>query len=137
MSDPITIRLDGVPIGKGRPRFGNGRTYTDGKTRAFEQALALKASEAMRGRDVFTDALVVDVEARMPVPVSWSKAKRADALAGRIQPTSVPDCDNILKTLDALNGIVFLDDKQIVKATVWKHFHETPALFIWVERRAA
>lgn len=132
LADEVNIRLDGVPIGKGRPRFGNGRTYTPEKTRAYEEALAWEAVRAMRGRDVLTDALVVDVEARMPVPVSWSKAKRADALAGRLHPTSTPDLDNILKCLDALNGVVFLDDKQIVSALVWKRFHETPSLSICI-----
>lgn len=45
-------------------------------------------------------------------------------------PTSKPDPDNIMKGLDALNEVVFRDDKQIVDARVIKSYSERPALRI-------
>jgi Holliday junction resolvase RusA-like endonuclease len=67
------------------------------------------------------------------VPGSWSKKKRAQALAGAIWPTVKPDADNSLKLTDALNAIVFCDDKQVVIATVFKCYSERPGLSIEIE----
>lgn len=57
------------------------------------------------------------------IPVSFSKKKQEKALAGEIRPTVKPDCDNIAKNInDALNGIAYPDDKQIVSLTVNKYY---------------
>ena len=43
-------------------------------------------------------------------------------------PTSVPDTDNVLKAVsDAMNGIVYRDDSQVVNAVVWKRYSEQDA----------
>ena len=66
---------------------------------------------------------------RFPAPASWSKAKRARALAGVDWHTSKPDADNVAKAiLDACNGVVFRDDSQIVMLTATKEFSETPGV---------
>ena len=47
-------------------------------------------------------------------------------------PTVKPDVDNILKACaDAMNNIVYLDDKQIVDVTVRKRY--SPAASAYVE----
>ena len=57
------------------------------------------------------------------VPTSFSNKKRDRALAGEIRPTVKPDCDNIAKNInDALNGIAYSDDKQIVSLTINKFY---------------
>lgn len=138
----IVVEIPGEPVPKDRPRFRavtarDGRSfvnvYTDAKTRAFEKALALTAKVAMRGKQPLQGPLMAAVTAFMGVPVSWSAKKRDSALAGVIRPTGRPDWDNVAKSgLDALNGIVFLDDSQIVKAAVEKLYSETPMLRIEV-----
>lgn len=72
----------------------------------------------------FTDKpLQVQIDVCIPVPKSFSKKKRLRALIGQIRPTVKPDCDNIAKNInDALNGIVYPDDKQIVSLTVNKYY---------------
>ncbi|ABS68922.1 endodeoxyribonuclease RusA [Xanthobacter versatilis] len=132
MSAPITIILAGEPRGKGRPRFGNGRSYTDEKTENYEAALRIAAMGAMGARRPIEGPVAVDIEARVPVPASWSQKKRLSALAGDVLPTTKPDIDNIVKTWDALNHVVFNDDRQIVQASVRKVYHEKPALIITV-----
>ena len=54
--------------------------------------------------------LVVDIE--VPMPTSWSKAKR---LAHVRQPhTQKPDADNFAKAaLDGLQGVAYMDDAQV------------------------
>ncbi len=126
MSEPIVITLAGTPTGKGRPRFSrkSGHAYTPEKTRTYEDNLAYIAQAAMHGRELYSGPLSVYVLAIFPVPASWSNKKRAQALAGSVRPTCKPDADNLLKVLDAFNGIVWHDDKQIVNASILKRYGE-------------
>lgn len=133
------VVLDGGPIGKGRPRFrvvkprsgpAFASVYTDAKTRAYERALSWVAKAAMRGKSLMGGPLRAAVTASFSVPTSWSNKKRDAALAGTIRPTGRPDIDNVFKTLDAFNGIVFQDDSQIVEATIRKLYAESPSLRI-------
>ena len=68
----IEIVLAGVPVGKGRPRFvkSTGRAFTPEKTVRFEDRLSIVAQEAMAGRAPLDGPLAVEVEIRMPVPLS-------------------------------------------------------------------
>lgn len=131
----ISIRLAGEPVGKGRPRFqkATGRAFTPSKTRSFEGALKYAAQQAMGERAPLDGPLAVRVVASFPIPKSFSKKKRELALEQVLRPTKVPDCDNLLKTLDALNEVVWRDDKQIVDALVQKVYSDTPGLLIIVE----
>jgi Holliday junction resolvase RusA-like endonuclease len=61
------------------------------------------------------------------MPASASKKKQQSMLHGGIRPTKKPDCDNIAKAvLDALNGIAYYDDSQVVTVTVEKLYSDTP-----------
>jgi Holliday junction resolvase RusA-like endonuclease len=108
----IEIMLAGVPVGKGRPRFvkSTGRAFTPEKTARFEDRLSIAAQIAMDGRPPLDGPLAVEVEIRMPVPLSKK-----------------PDADNFAKSLDACNMIVWIDDSQIVDLKVTKIYHEAPA----------
>lgn len=125
----IEIMLAGVPVGKGRPRFvkSTGRAFTPEKTVRFEDRLSIVAQEAMAGRAPLDGPLAVEVEIRMPVPLSKPKRWRDHALSGVIRPTKKPDADNFAKMLDACNMIVWVDDSQIVDLHVKKIYHEAPA----------
>jgi Holliday junction resolvase RusA-like endonuclease len=75
----------------------------------------------------------VEIEVRYGIPVSWSAKKRNAALIGHLRPTVKPDWDNAAKLLDACNGIVFTDDKQIVDGMVRKVYSEHPGLLAIIE----
>ena len=137
----ITVRLNGEPEGKGRPRFrvitpraGKpfASVYTPAETRTYETALKLAGKVAMRAKPPLEGPLQVDITAVMSVPRSWSNKKRDAALVGSIWPTGTPDLDNIMKMLDGLNEIVWLDDKQIVDAHIQKRYGESPFLEVKV-----
>jgi Holliday junction resolvase RusA-like endonuclease len=72
------------------------------------------------------------MEARLPVPKSWSQKKQAAALCGSLLPTSKPDGDNYAKMLDALNHIAWIDDAQIVDLRVRKFYSARPGMRIEV-----
>jgi Holliday junction resolvase RusA-like endonuclease len=131
---PVTIRLAGDPHGKGRPRFvrSTGHAFTPAATRSYEAALRYAAQEAMEGRELLSGPLRIMVVAGFPIPTSFSKSKRLDALVGSVHPTKRPDCDNLLKCVDALNGVVWADDKQIIEARIIKTYTGSPGLTIQV-----
>ena len=131
----IEFFVPGAPVGKGRPRAarrGAGVVmFTPEKTADYEALVSATASNAMRAEagPLFTGPLEAVLEMRFPVPASWSKAKRARALAGVEWHTSKPDADNVAKAiLDACNGVVFRDDAQVVVLIATKAFSEEPGV---------
>lgn len=140
MAGAVIIELAGEPKGKGRPRFrvfqrgraSFGSAYTPAKTRKYEDELKAVALEVMGERDPFEGPLHVRCVAAFPIAQSWTKQKREAARVGDILPTKKPDADNILKMLDALNGVVWGDDSQIVKAEIEKFYSERPMFRIEV-----
>lgn len=112
------------PIGKARPRFTKGgQTYTSKKTRRAEAAIR-RTFVAAGGHKLEKGVLVaIYVTVIFPIPKSYSK-KRAKACMDSIeQPTKKPDADNILKlVMDALNGVAYEDDRQVVDAGIHKRY---------------
>lgn len=135
MTAPVTIAIPGTPIGKGRPRhMRNGHTYTPERTRNAEAYVRMLAAQEMAGRAPFPGPVALTLRAIMPVPASWSKKKQAAALAGEILPTRKPDLSNVLKLVeDGLNGIVIVDDVQIVDQSVQKRYGPQPLCVVTIE----
>lgn len=135
MGEPIVIELAGPPVAKGRPKFasrGQGRpiAYTPAKTRHYENALRYAAQQVMAGKSLLTGPLYVSIVVKRAVPTSWSGKKQDDARAGRIHPITKPDLDNHVKVLDALNGVVWCDDSQVVHKVSSKIYSDKPGLRI-------
>lgn len=133
----IEFVIPGEPVGKGRPRafhMGSGiRMHTPDKTARYENLVSLSAAAAMDGRAPIAGAVEVEIVLLTVPPASWSKKKRAAALAGEIRPTSKPDADNTLKAIaDACNGVVWLDDKQITDVLLRKRYAEAPSAWVRV-----
>jgi Holliday junction resolvase RusA-like endonuclease len=73
------------------------------------------------------------VSLTLEVPISWSKKRRAMAIAGEIRATKKPDADNVLKGLkDGCNGIVWKDDAQVVCIELWKAYGAIPSAAVSV-----
>lgn len=130
----IQFTIPGAPVGKGRPRMTrSGHAYTPAQTRNREAYVKLLATEAMAGAPPLDGPVSVAVEIRCAVPASWPKGRRAEALVGRIRPGK-PDLDNVLKlVLDAMNGVVVLDDKQVAEAAAMKRYDVLPETQVCVE----
>lgn len=118
------------PMGKGRPRFTKaGRTYTPEKTIEGERLVRASLMKAF-SRGVTSvpiihrpHAVSVKIEVWLPIPESWPKGRQADAREGRVPATKKPDADNYGKlVLDALNGVAWDDDSQVVALTVTKAY---------------
>lgn len=134
----MTLVVQGIPEGKRRPRFSRSaygvRTYKDSRDEKYEDlvrtAYMLARRENAPDWDYEDGAVAVDMVAVYPVPESWSKAKRVRAMTGLLLPAKKPDCDNILKQMDALNGVAWRDDAQVVRASIVKKYGAAPCLII-------
>ena len=131
----INIYVAGQPVGKARPRVTrSGRVYTPTKTMQAEQGIREAAEHAMQGRDPLDQPLVASMVFCMQIPKSWSKAKRQQAEDGQILPAAKPDIDNLAKTvMDALNGMVYEDDSQVVQLAVSKRYSTEPKTLISIK----
>ena len=55
-------------------------------------------------------------------------------VAGLIHPTKKPDADNIAKIImDALNGVAYEDDRQVVELIVRKFFSDTAYVDVFID----
>ena len=97
----LDLVVPGNPVPKGRPRLSQlGRTMTPPRTRQAETDLGWKVKEAMAGSGGPDDAMYL-------VQVEFHENR---------QPHQAADADNCQKLVgDALNGIVWNDDIQIVE----------------------
>lgn len=137
VSQNVWFVVPGNPAGKARPRMSKtGHVYTPSGTRQREKEIAALAKEAMT-RDChqrpFSGPVEVRIVARYPIPKSFTKAQRAAALKGEIFPTVKPDFDNVQKmACDAMNGVVYADDKQVCSAYISKRYGENPGMTVCV-----
>lgn len=122
-----------APVAKARVRVTCNGSYTPAKTRAFETHCRLLAKAAMGHLVPTADAVTLCMVAFVPIPKSWSRPKRARALAGLLLPTSRPDLDNYEKAVtDALNGICYEDDSQICDVVKSKRYSDVPRVHVEV-----
>jgi Holliday junction resolvase RusA-like endonuclease len=131
---PVTITIRGPAVAKGRPRFTRkGFAYTPAATRKYDAHGRLAAQLAMGDQPPLNGPVCLTAIVEIPIPASWSKRRRALAIASGICPTTRPDADNFLKSaMDAINGIVVADDSLIVKATVEKKYGLDPKLVLLI-----
>lgn len=123
----MKITIPGPPVGKGRPRAvvqgGKIHTYTPAATAEYEAKVRhCWRAARLPGFDADTP-VAVTITAYHPVPASASKKARQAMEGNTVFPMRKPDADNIAKAvLDALNGLAYADDKQVVCLTVCKRY---------------
>lgn len=120
-----TLRIDGEPVGKGRPRFSRfGQPYTPEKTRENSRLIMNQWREKY-GNAVLSGPVQVSICAGYGIAKSDSKTMRKLKINGDIPCLKKPDVDNVLKQiLDSVpweNG-----DQQVVCENVIKYWDEQP-----------
>lgn len=128
----MNLTIYGKPQPKERPRVYKGHGITPTRTKNYE------AKVAAEWRANYPKPLEGDIRVYitfyMPIPISWSKAKKERAEREIIRPSVRPDIDNLVKIiLDGLNGVAFADDKQVVEITAAKYYSAEPRTAILVE----
>lgn len=135
----VNFEVPGDPIPKGRPRFARRgtfvQTYTDSKTIEYETRVATKARMAIGSSEPLKGHLTVFLYLRYTVPASYTKKRKEACLNGLEYPKRI-DLDNCYKSItDAMNGIVYVDDSQIVEAHILKCYAEEPGANIMIQEK--
>lgn len=126
--------IPGKVQAKQRPRFNGKFAYTQRETVAYENWVKTCYLEKYKGQKLLEKPLKVKIIAYYDIPKSTSKKKKKMMLDNEIFPTIKPDADNIAKSiLDSLNGIAYLDDKQVVKLIVEKYYATIANVAVMIE----
>ena len=132
MTFELIYSVEGDPIGKQRPRFSRGRTYTPKKTVDYERLIAAKALSAMASAIPVETPVAIFIWINHAIPASYSK-KRKEACLNGLEFPKKPDLDNVAKLyLDAMNGIVYKDDVQVIKLRVSKRYDTVASVHVLV-----
>ncbi|NDD52854.1 RusA family crossover junction endodeoxyribonuclease [bacterium] len=123
----IAFVVPGEPIAQPRQRHTKtGRNYipADHPIHAWKKAIAFWCP----AKYLFEGSVELRVDFHMKRPKSMKP--------GQVKPcTKKPDLDNLYKAVaDALNGIAYIDDSQIIKVVASKEYSPTsqPSAFISV-----
>lgn len=134
----ITFLIPGSPQGKARARtYYNANlkrtiTMTPDKTANYENLIKLSFIQQKPAEfEQLSGELRMEIKAFYQVPKSASKKVKQFMLEGHTRPTKKPDADNVIKVIaDALNGIAYYDDRQIVELSISKHYSEIPRVVV-------
>ena len=131
--------VPGPPQGKARARTvplknGKTRSFTPSNTVRYEKSIK-QMYELKYGASKFPDDEMLDLRivAYYSIPKSKPKKTQEKMNCGDIRPTITPDADNIIKVVaDALNGVAYKDDKQIVDCQLRKFYSTQPRLEVTI-----
>lgn len=133
----INFFVPGVPVAQPRvkatARGGFARVYTPKTADAFKASVVLAASQAFKQPPI-AGPVKLSVEFIFPRPKNaiWKTRPMPS-----MPHTKKPDCSNLIKGVeDCLNGVLWVDDSQIVTLEVLKRIasgDEIPGTFVEVE----
>ena len=116
----ITFSVPLLPIPFKRTESNEKRRYNLRSYTEFKDALGYFAAVAMRGREPFKGAIKFSADFFKPKP------RKSKFLRGGINFAINPDfgdVDNLVKTvMDSLNGICYIDDRQVIEIYARKFF---------------
>lgn len=130
VNNNISFTIPGNAVAQGRPRFARrGRfvhTYDPPKSKAWKEYVRLCAIAAK--------CKPLDGPLSMQIVFFLRPPKNLDKKLARgegIAHISKPDCSNLVKALeDALTGICYHDDSQIVDLSATKCYSAQPQVFV-------
>lgn len=137
----VTFHVPGKPQGKARARTyyseksGVHKSITPDKTVLYENFIKDQFLNSANGMYLERGIPVtLRIVARSLPPKSTSKKRKLEMLEGKELPLKKPDMDNIVKVVaDALNGVAYHDDTQIVYVAAKKCYSAMEGLDITVE----
>lgn len=137
----VQFHVPGKPQGKARARtvhnknIGHSVSYTPENDLLYENLIKTMYIHAAKGTKFDKEIPVaLRIVARFEPPKSTSKKKTQQMLSGEIPVIKKPDIDNIVKVIaDALNGVAYRDDTQIVFVAVKKAYSAEEGLDVTVE----
>ena len=122
----VQFTVYGLPVPQGSKKVirGNVVEMADARLRSWRQDVAATSREAMEGASPYIEPVDVRLMFWLPRPQAhYGTGRNAEKLkpSAPIAPAVHPDLDKLVRAvLDALTGICFRDDKQVVSLTASK-----------------
>ena len=129
--------VETIPKAKARPRFVRRgkfvQTYTPKTTLDYEKKIA--EEYLLQGGTVFDyPYLEMSIIAYFPIPKSTKKGDRLLLESECVPYDKKVDIDNCLKAcMDAIIGVAYMDDKQIVSIKAKKFYGKTARVVIKIK----
>lgn len=117
----MNLTFDINPVPASRPRVSRWSTYYPKRYTKFKKEMEALTSEL--GTTPSEKPVSVQLEFGIMMPKSWSKKKTEEL--NNTYCSNNSDIDNYIKAiLDSLNGVVYVDDKQVVELFAKKIYSE-------------
>lgn len=134
MNNYFEFEILGKPQGKERPRLSRYGTYTPTKTKNYEELVRWSFKNKYKNVIPTEKPLKVKIIAEFEPSKSMSQKKRREVLQKQTWYTQKSDIDNITKIiLDALNKIIYIDDKQVVVLQAKKIYGNQNRVYVKIE----
>lgn len=131
----VVLELDRLTKQRPRTNFYTRSVYTPAQTKEREQKIGFEFKRQNREWVCAEGAVTLFLTFEIKIPSKARKEERLKMLNQEILPTVKPDIDNTLKlVMDALNGIAYKDDTQVVNCIVSKMYGETNKLYIIIRK---
>ncbi len=118
----LSWHVDGPPVPQKRHRHTHaGRTYDPCKQ--AKHLFLQQSRQACPVSQPLTGALHATLEFHFARPKSHVTPKGRLRKSAPVEHLQTPDIDNLIKyVFDALNGVYFMDDKQVIQVTALKRW---------------
>lgn len=136
----ITFRAFGIPQSQGSmrafvPKGGKFPIVTHQKSpalKAWREVVALAVPKGV----LLDGAVRVQMDFYMPIPKARPKELRTEKQRHEwMAPWRKPDLDKMVRAvLDAMTGVVFHDDSQVVVIHATKSYSGHPGVEVWISR---
>lgn len=118
------FHINAKPVPLLRPRISDNRMYSPKKVTDHKELIKRDYRITHKNAPVLTGALKIEITFYIPKPKSAKKRKF---------PAVKPDLDNYVKlVLDALNGLCYVDDGQVVEIHASKNYGDLTCTLVKV-----
>lgn len=130
----IRVYIEGKTVAKQRPIFGKGRVFTPKKTVDYERYVRdCYRSQTTEENRFLEGPIAINLISIRKIPKSSSAKQKEMMMNNEILPVKKPDLDNIAKSvLDALNGVAYNDDSQVVTLNLSKVYGNEDAVMLYL-----
>ena len=123
------IKFEIPPRPKGRPRFANGQVYTPNSTKVYEESIAQEY--LLKKGKKYLGPVSMFITFNYKIPNSRLKELKNGQVC-----VEKADLDNLIKIVgDSLNGIAYLDDKQVHKIVAEKKWADSNSVDVMIFER--
>jgi len=130
----IEFEIPGMAVAKARVRVGKFGAYTPSKTKNYENWVKMCFVQKYKKFEPLQGRLRAKIYVAFPILKNATKKDKLLMLEGIISPAKKPDWDNLGKAVcDALNGLAYRDDSQIVNSQVIKYYSDNVITRVEIE----